>query len=412
MTAQSKPAKNHDTTSDLVQTAHAEFLAALEQAIEATRQVQHAPPLVPSAPGSEHPAQGPTELPPQRGPRATAPGASAELRRDHDARQPDPFVETPLDQRRHGGPSTSLPLQVRVPIDRSPRPRMPGERRPLDRISSAARPVSSEQQRQREAVIEQLRQRRAEPSDLSQRPESRRWLGIASVTRLAIVGAIAVVVGFAVYELVSIGPQWTSLFAKADDPAHFSPNRPSLLTDLSGAAKEATPPDSVTSKSVKTATITSDAGSSIAWPDPPMPSNRAMPSNVVPTGNAEPVANAMRTASAEPAANIGPTGESAAVASRQLDSDELGKLLKRSETFLNNGDIAAAQLLLRRAAEAGDARAAVALAATYDPLVLKQLGAVGAKDDIAQARAWYQRASQLGSTEAGTRLQELAREAR
>jgi TPR repeat protein len=100
------------------------------------------------------------------------------------------------------------------------------------------------------------------------------------------------------------------------------------------------------------------------------------------------------------------------VASRQLDSEELSKLLKRSETFLNNGDIAAARLLLRRAAEGGEARAALALAATYDPLVLKQLGAIGAKDDITQARGWYQRALQLGSTEAGTRLQQLAQETR
>ena len=402
MTAQSKPAKTHDATSDFVQTAHAEFLAALEQAIEASRQVQHAPPLVPSEP--EHPASGPMELPPQQGRRAAVPGAPpAELRRDHDARQPDPLGGGPMDQRRHGGPSTSL--QVRVPIDRSPRPRAPGEQRPADRISGAARPASSEQQRQREAVIEQLRQRRAEPNDLSQRPKFRAWLGIAPVTRLAIVGAIAVVVGFAVYELV--GSQWQRLFASAGEPAHDSPDRPSLLTDLGDAAEAAKPPEPAMPKPVKTATITADAGSSIAWPDPPMPSN------VAAAANDEPVANAMRTTSVEPTASAGPTAESAAaVASRHLDSEELAKLLKRSETFLNNGDIAAARLLLRRAAEAGEARAALALAATFDPVVLKQLGAVGAKDDIAQARAWYQRASQLGSAEAGTRLQQLAAEAR
>jgi TPR repeat protein len=44
--------------------------------------------------------------------------------------------------------------------------------------------------------------------------------------------------------------------------------------------------------------------------------------------------------------------------------------------------------------------AALALAATYDPLVLKQLRVVGAKEDIAEARVWYQKAAQLGSAEA------------
>jgi hypothetical protein len=297
-------------------------------------------------------------------------------------------------------------------MDRSPGPRVPGEGRTLDRVSGGGHPVSSEQQRQREAVIEQLRQRRVEPSDdRSQRPKPQAWLGIAPVTRLAIVGAIALVVGFAAYELV--GSQWTHLLASVGEPAHVTLGQPSLLTDLSGAAEAAKPPEPTMPKPVKTATITAEAASSIAWPDPPLPSNAAAPADADPASNAEPATNAVRTASVEAAASIGPTGESAAVvASRQLDSEELSKLLKRSETFLNNGDIAAARLLLRRAAEGGEARAALALAATYDPLVLKQLGAIGAKDDITQARGWYQRALQLGSTEAGTRLQQLAQETR
>jgi TPR repeat protein len=45
-------------------------------------------------------------------------------------------------------------------------------------------------------------------------------------------------------------------------------------------------------------------------------------------------------------------------------------------------------------------------------VVLKQIGALGAKEDLAQARAWYQKASELGSAEAITHLQRLAQETR
>jgi TPR repeat protein len=96
---------------------------------------------------------------------------------------------------------------------------------------------------------------------------------------------------------------------------------------------------------------------------------------------------------------------------RQIDRDEIAMLLKRGEAALENGDTAAARLLLRRAAEAGEARAAIALAATYDPHTLRRLGAIGADADVAQAETWYRKASELGSAEAAQRLQQLARQA-
>jgi TPR repeat protein len=77
---------------------------------------------------------------------------------------------------------------------------------------------------------------------------------------------------------------------------------------------------------------------------------------------------------------------------------------------LKSGDIAAARLLLRRAAEAADMRAAMALAATYDPGVLTQLRAMGANADVGTARQWYQKAADWGSPDAKRRLQELAQQ--
>jgi hypothetical protein len=96
-----------------------------------------------------------------------------------------------------------------------------------------------------------------------------------------------------------------------------------------------------------------------------------------------------------------------AVAGRQLDADEIASLLKRGEQFVAKGDLAAARSLFERAAEAGDAQAAFALAETYDPLALLRRGEQGFASDIAAARAWYERARDFGSSEASQRLQML-----
>jgi hypothetical protein len=88
----------------------------------------------------------------------------------------------------------------------------------------------------------------------------------------------------------------------------------------------------------------------------------------------------------------------------QLDADEIEMLVKRGKDFLANGDIASARLLLRRAADAGSAEGAFAFGSTFDPLVIAQLGAIGAATDAAQARRWYQRAAELGSRAASQRL--------
>jgi hypothetical protein len=97
---------------------------------------------------------------------------------------------------------------------------------------------------------------------------------------------------------------------------------------------------------------------------------------------------------------------------RQLERDEVDMLIRRGQQFLAAGDLAAARVLLQRAAEARDARAALALGATYDPNVLQQLGVRGIVADIGQARMWYERAKEFGSTEAPRRLQTLAAPAR
>ncbi len=95
-------------------------------------------------------------------------------------------------------------------------------------------------------------------------------------------------------------------------------------------------------------------------------------------------------------------------ASLHLDQTEIMTLLKRGVDFLRSGDFASARLVLRRAAEAGNAEAALALGSTYDPLMLRQLRAIGIAPDVAQARQWYQTAAGLGASAAQQRLAKLA----
>jgi len=93
--------------------------------------------------------------------------------------------------------------------------------------------------------------------------------------------------------------------------------------------------------------------------------------------------------------------------SLSLAPDEIAMLLKRGKDAFSTGDLAAARLLLRRAAEAGSSEAALALGATFDPLVIRRLGAIGAAPDAAQARQWYQKAVALGSPTASQPLAQL-----
>jgi hypothetical protein len=94
-------------------------------------------------------------------------------------------------------------------------------------------------------------------------------------------------------------------------------------------------------------------------------------------------------------------------AARKLDADELATLLNRAKGLLTAGDIPPARLLLERAADAQEAGAALLLARTYDPDVLGTQDARNIVPDPATARTWYERAAQLGSTDAQRRLSQL-----
>jgi hypothetical protein len=98
-------------------------------------------------------------------------------------------------------------------------------------------------------------------------------------------------------------------------------------------------------------------------------------------------------------------GTASTAAVKPIDPQEAAALMERGRDLLRNGDVASAQLAFRRLAEAGKADAALALATTYDPRYLVAHNLVGIVGDEAKARAWYQRAKELGSMEADRFLQ-------
>jgi TPR repeat protein len=91
-----------------------------------------------------------------------------------------------------------------------------------------------------------------------------------------------------------------------------------------------------------------------------------------------------------------------------MTPDRQARLFERGSNLFKDGNVAAARLVLRSTADAGNAQAAMLLASTYDPLVLANLGFRGVQPDRQAARTWYRRAQEYGSGEASGRIERLA----
>jgi len=82
-------------------------------------------------------------------------------------------------------------------------------------------------------------------------------------------------------------------------------------------------------------------------------------------------------------------------------------LIARGDSLLAGGDFAAARLFYLQAVRSGSAKAATAVARTYDPLALGQLGVVGGHGEPAKAAEWYRKAVDLGDPAAAEPLHRL-----
>ena len=90
-----------------------------------------------------------------------------------------------------------------------------------------------------------------------------------------------------------------------------------------------------------------------------------------------------------------------------LSPDEAAALLKHGKELVALGKFRFARIVLEQAAEAKNASAAFALGQTYDPLMERSPVRPDAPADLAIARVWYEKAKDLGSSEAAQRLSQL-----
>jgi hypothetical protein len=90
------------------------------------------------------------------------------------------------------------------------------------------------------------------------------------------------------------------------------------------------------------------------------------------------------------------------------DNEEKARgLFEKGEARLGNGDVIGARMFFKKAADAGDAQAANAMGATYDPDLFSSMRVQGMRPDVEMARQWYRRAMELGSKDSLERLERL-----
>jgi hypothetical protein len=180
--------------------------------------------------------------------------------------------------------------------------------------------------------------------------------------------------------------------ASMDNPLALFANAKASLPNTSAAPSDATAPVVQPTAVQSTARIPASPPTSSST----SPSSSPSSASVMPTRDE--IAAALRVArQGQPET---PQPKPAAAPSKRLDAGELANLLKRAKGLIAVGDIAPARLLLERAANAQEASAALLLAQTYDPAVLGTQDMRSITADPEQARAWYQKAAQLGSLDA------------
>jgi hypothetical protein len=147
-----------------------------------------------------------------------------------------------------------------------------------------------------------------------------------------------------------------------------------------------------------------------ARPAPAPTVARAVPPAETGRVQAKPVPAIARTAPNRSTAPPVPTSdeqEAVRAAKARMLTAYANAFLVAGDNLLARGDVRGARVLYERAVQAGSARAAAALARTYDPNTLAQFGITDIQPDQATARQWYRTAAALGADTAAASLQEL-----
>jgi len=82
-------------------------------------------------------------------------------------------------------------------------------------------------------------------------------------------------------------------------------------------------------------------------------------------------------------------------------------IIERARSLMSAGDVLAAREALRPEAEGGNAKAALALGQTFDPMTFNPDSPANAGPDATEAFRWYQKAVELGAPEGEKRIADL-----
>lgn len=132
--------------------------------------------------------------------------------------------------------------------------------------------------------------------------------------------------------------------------------------------------------------------------DPAAPADDPVPKRVQARISA-PVPQGGRSTPIAPPSGASPSNSAPAPARSPDAAAEIRELLEHGDALLRTGDVVSARLFYERAANAGDGRAALRLAATFDSAFLGRLGGK-VQGDATLARTWYSRALDGGAAEA------------
>lgn len=242
----------------------------------------------------------------------------------------------------------------------------------------------------------------------------RRGAGVvAGAAKILLLSAIAAPTAY----FVASGLQFTAAVAPSDAAVSGVATPVALSGDTTGTAMAP-----VVVLSTPAAAALAPAASSLPQAEhdvveirPAPPESTAAPEPVAapqPTGRTgEAIVAAVAMAHEPPAAGRAEPAEAASPpmpvvlpAKPALRQEEIAMMIEKGRVLFEAGDLAAARLFFRRAANAGDAAAAIAMGATYDPDVLTQRFIRGVEADPQEAQKWYERARGMG----GQRVEMLA----
>jgi hypothetical protein len=213
--------------------------------------------------------------------------------------------------------------------------------------------------------------------------------------------------------LTEVAPIVAAAAPAPDTTPTVAPPDPAPLTDAAPIVAAVPAPDTTPTVAPPDPAPLTEVAPIVAAAPAPDTTPTVAPPDPAPLIEAVPIVAAAPAAlmpdTAPTVAMIGPaTPPAEPVASTlKISAGEISSLLTRGDSLFGGRDVTSARLYYERAADAGDAQAALRLGETYDPafLALARLNEV--RGDPVVATRWYRRARELGNPEAEILLKSL-----